>query len=327
MGKFTGKFGGAAALGALVTLAVFAAFVAFVSFSSTRGNVPNAGETPGYDPAAWQQSAQSSEGVPSVPEEEDTSADRDSQKGPVVPPATRVLAAADSSTAYRALSGPCPDMNVVVESTTDGGDTWSPSRVGGNASSAQRLLAGEDGYAVVFAADADNCDSVVAASSGDYGGQWNGASETLDASWYADGGDPRIIHSPGGAQVEAPCDVARFAPADSDHVGLVCQSGALYSTADGGQNWSEAAKISGIDALTATGDGFVAAAVGDNNCQGVELFELNLALETTNSFCEENFRAAPGEVALASGGQGVLWLWAGAELQVSLDNGRSWGGQ
>ncbi len=315
----------------ITLLAIIAILVSVFAFGSARPKVADAGETPGYDPQEWLQSAQSAQSEDQALQAEDALAedvgeeDEDEPSSTIVP-MERVLAATDASRAYRAATGPCPTTGATVETTGDGGAGWDAIDIGGPlaVSSVQRIFAGDDGYAVTFALNADDCEQVVGAESFDAGYGWDRSDDVVSQSWLIDPADNTVIYNPYGQTQTAPCPAVRLGVSGSDNAVVACQNGDLFATNSAGEQWFQGEDIVGLDSLAGSPTAFYAAAVDAPGCDGVQVTEFTHGLEVVNTTCAEGFAGKPGRTAVAAGRDDVLWLWAGKKVERSFDRGLSW---
>ncbi|SDK42873.1 hypothetical protein SAMN05216282_10626 [Cryobacterium psychrotolerans] len=241
-----------------------------------------------------------------------------------VPP-TRMLAALDGSTAWRAGTGPCPAAQASPELTTDSGATWS----GSNAS----INTGASSILSINAINAKQASMVTLAAEGCApqlvgtfvaGAEWADFPDRLSGNWYVDPADRATVHSPVGT-FAAPCSlVIALAPRGDADGGVLCADGAFARTSNGGEAWGKVASLPGAVNLSATSDGYILAAADQKDCAGVQVLSTPEALDgaITPTGCRDA-AFKPGEVALSSA-DGVVWLWAGNALSKSNDGGASW---
>lgn len=300
----------------LVALVILVLAAAVAAYGKTSVVVPNVGATPGFNAGGVNETAQSAqEAVPEKAEHH--------QKTMV--PARRVLAVIDGESAYRALTGSCPDTPAVIEVTVDGGIHWAAADLSevAPASSAQRIVAGLGGYAAAIALDPEDCAQPAALVTFDGGTGWQSSKEALEETWHVDPANAAVLHDPSGDTVDAPCSVSRLAPGGADTLGLVCEDTRLFASADGGQTWTGSVELPGIDSLGGYADGFWAASVGAPECEGVQLSKLDVSLATKEQVCVPDVAPEPGNTAIAAEGDSV-WLWAGDAIFRSSDAGENW---
>ena len=241
-----------------------------------------------------------------------------------VPP-TRMLAALDGSTAWRAGTGPCPAAQASPELTTDSGATWS----GSNAS----INTGASSILSINAINAKQASMVTLAAEGCApqlvgtfvaGAEWADFPDRLSGNWYVDPADRATVHSPAGPFKAPRSPVIALASRGDDDAGILCADGSFARTSNGGERWGKVVSLPGAVNLSATSDGYILAAAGQKGCAGVQVLSTPEALDgaITPTGCRDaTFK--PGEVALSSA-DGVVWLWVGNAVSRSSDGGASW---
>ena len=243
----------------------------------------------------------------------------------VVP--TRILAALDEATAWRATTGGCPTMSAVPERTTDSGATWESfnASTGTEASSILAINVVDAAAMSLVTLDNATCAPQVV-STFVAGAAWKAYPERAAAEWYIDPATPAIVHTPGG-NVPAPCAaVATLAPTDDANVAVLCVDASIFTTQNAGSSWSAPVSVPGAAALAATAEGYQAAVANSVGCVGVSL--LSVSLEATLDAAAGTCVAATvgaGETALSTSPEGMLWLWAGDAFARSADGGVTWG--
>jgi hypothetical protein len=244
-----------------------------------------------------------------------------------VPP-TRILAAVDGTTAWRALTGSCPATPVSPELTTDSGATWATKDATGPTKvTAVQSLSATSGKIVslVGLAAADCAPQFVKTFVG--GDNFKSYPDKLDGSWYVNPADRATVHSPAG-DAPAPCpSVIALAPRNENSAAVLCANQTVFTTTDGAQTWSPAKAIPGAVNLNATQMGYVIAAVGLPECAGVQLISLsNEASTVTPTGCllvDAPVQTMSGNVAVSEA-SGTVWLWVGDQLKRSSDRGATW---
>ena len=242
-------------------------------------------------------------------------------------PSTRLLAAVDASTAWRATTGGCPATTASPELTTDAGETWLATDATGptGVTALQRIIASSgDRATMVGLAQADCAPQLVRTFVG--GANYSSNPTELPGTWYLDPADRASVHSPAGV-LAAPCDdVVALAPRDAELAAVLCADGRVFATADGATTWSGPTTIAGAIALARTVDGYVAAAAGTADCAGLQTLTLTSELAVTPAGClplDAPAASLPGTVAI-SDGAGTLWVWHGDTLNRSTDLGATW---
>ncbi len=300
----------------IIGLAVFLLIDAVLIVLALTANRPagTAGETPAAKPTVEATETTAPTAEPTAPPEAQ----------PAVAP-TRVLAALDGTTAWRASAGACPATQATAELTTDAGATWVPS----NASTDT----GASAILSINAIDADEASMVTLAAPdcapqlvGTFvaGAQWAAYPDRLGANWYVNPADRATVNSPAGS-FPAPCaSVIAVAPRSDTVAGVLCAEGAVVRTGDGGATWGPPIAAPGAVHLSVTGEGYILLAANQPNCAGAQVSSTTEAPDgaITPVGCRE---AAfnPGEAVIASAGD-TVWLWAGETVSKSTDGGATW---
>ena len=216
----------------LAVLAVIALVLVFASLRSTRGTVDpeplaSALTTPSDKPTK----------EPRDPELEDALPDT------IEPPLLMV----SESLAYRAQVGSCLG-GTTLERSTDGGKRWKdvPSPA-----SATLSLSSTGGDTLGIVGADDNCDVLLWASD-DRGASWFEPAAASDVFTRVPG-DPTTLATPSG-DVKNPCPVRSEAPVALEQVTvtdatLLCVSGEVFTTSDGGAKWRSQVPVIGGQAL------------------------------------------------------------------------------
>ena len=239
---------------------------------------------------------------------------------------TRLLAALNSYTAWRASTGACPAVSAQPELTTDSGATWESfnASIETDASSILAIKVIDDTETSLVTLDLADCAPQLV-STFVAGDQWRAYPERASVEWYVDPATPATVHSPTG-NVAAPCEtVATLAVTDDSSAAVLCADASVFTTLDSGATWSVPASVPGAAAVAAAAEGYEVAVANPVGCIGVSLVRVSVdgGLDATVGGC---FPAAvkPGELALAAAEDGTLWLWAGDAFARSVDGGGSW---
>lgn len=239
---------------------------------------------------------------------------------------TRLLAALDSSTAWRASTGACPAASADPELTTDSGATWESfsASIETDASSILAINVIDETETSLVTLDVADCAPQLV-STFVAGDQWRAYPERAAAEWYVDPASPATVHSSTG-DVAAPCAaVAALAVTDDSSAAVLCTDASVFTTTDAGVTWSAPASLPGAAALAAIKGGYEVAVVNPAGCVGASLVTVS-----TDGVLDASARAClagtvnPGETAIAGGEDGTLWLWAGDAFARSTDGGQSW---
>ena len=242
-------------------------------------------------------------------------------------PPTRLLGAVDENTAWRGVTGDCPSTLASPELTTDGGATWKTTDATGptNVTALQRLMVtSESVIEIVGLTEADCAPEFVKTFVG--GDNYSSYPDKIDGAWYVDPADRATVHSPIG-DAKAPCDaVVTLAVRDVNSAAALCADGQLCATTDAASTWSAPVPAPGVVNLAATESGYLAAAVGDSECAGVQFLMVSDTLATSLTGCYPTTvppATLSGNVTM-SDADGTLWLWVGDSLVRSIDSGETW---
>lgn len=242
-------------------------------------------------------------------------------------PATRLLAAVDSSTAWRATTGACGSALAEPEVSTDAGASWSTTDASSptGVTALQRLIPSSAEVASFVGLSEDACTPLQVRTfvgGDDYAIDPAGAT----GSWYLDPSDQSVVISPSG-QVDAPCaPVVQLAPRSPQSAMVLCSDSTVISTTDSGGSWSVPQSVAGTVAMTSTDTGWMLAAAGSEQCAGVQIIELSEDLALTERGCLPFYQPAQelsGSVAMSSADD-TLWLWTDAGVTLSVDGGVTW---
>lgn len=313
-----------AAILGLAALAMVTVLLSVMAIRSTRADVPEVGQAPGYSPTSTEV-AQSSDEADASEAGNDQIEDSAASGASAVPALSRVLAAQDSSLAYRAYTGACPEAGAVVETTTDGGASWFSTDLSlfGSASAPQRILAGEDGYLSTLTLTPDNCVEAVAFQSYSLGTDWETVSEGADLTWHIDPADVSVVHVPGAGMASVPCAAARIASASATAAAVLCSDTTVALTSDAGTTWTVSASLPGAEDLTTSQDGYLVAQTDTPHCDGTAVTQVDSSLGIQTVACVSGIAAA-GETAITQATDGTGWLWAGDSMLRSYDGGVTW---
>ncbi len=234
-----------------------------------------------------------------------------------IPPATPVLRAltvVNEQVAWRAERGDC-DTQAVIEVTTDGGATWTPTQPATTEGREVLWLWAQDAeYAQAAVSAGDDCEwtGIRTFTSGDF---WNLSPDALDEAAFIAPDGSLITPSQATAPCDAPVDVADRGNA----LAVLCADGTVHESIDGG-GWTQAS-VPGALAITEAGDGYALAVQRLEGCEGIALVSLSadaLASGGTPSPVRSCLTGAvdPASTALASSSDATA-LWSGAEYSVA----------
>lgn len=233
-----------------------------------------------------------------------------------VAPLIAVLAAVDAATAYRSVTGGCPETPAALEVTTDAGATWTTA--GAEEARTVKSITPAADVVTVVAADPASCEPVVLRSSVP-GVDWQ-ASGDVSSVWHLDAGQ---VIAPGGAS-STPCTTpVQVAARTSTEAAVLCDGATVSATTDAGATWSNSAPVPGAASVTPAADGYLLAVTGEG-CEGARVMPLSAALEPgAPGTCVPNM-ASDGSTVLASAADGTVWLWSGDTVARSSDGGTTW---
>jgi hypothetical protein len=246
---------------------------------------------------------------------------------PTVVP-SRILTALNATTAWRATTGECPTAAARPEATSDSGSTWSETDATADVqvTALQSLTVVSESLIELVGLSAADCSAQFVRSfvAGD---DYSNAPDLLGEQWYVDPIDRASVHTPTGVAV-APCDsVVALAPRTDAESAVLCAESQVFSTRDAGLTWSAPTAIVGAVNLAVTQMGYVIAAVGLPECEGVQLIALSTEPATaTPTGClpvEAPAETMQGNVAISEAA-GTVWVWAGDSVMRSIDRGTSW---
>jgi hypothetical protein len=155
---------------------------------------------------------------------------------------------------------------------------------------------------------------------------WGPNPRLLDQTWYRLPSKPNQVHAPGG-RLSSPCGdrLGDFAGLGLAGAAALCGDGTLRLTQNGGQQWRE---LNGVTAGRAVGadEKIYALALRTANCTGVGVVVLSPGVRQVGGdsvHCAPLSGGPDQDIAVAVRGK-ALWLWAGDEVVVSTDRGRTW---
>ncbi|MDR5701474.1 hypothetical protein [Agromyces aerolatus] len=240
-----------------------------------------------------------------------------------------LLAAYDSLTAYRAITGECPVAPPEIEVTTDGGVSWTPFGVT-DASSIEAITPEGANTLSVIARDADGCEASVHRSFVQ-GAGWAEAPE-LDGRWRIEAG---VVIAPGpvtATPCAEPVQVAGVSPARAV---VLCADAVVHVTDDAGGTWVSSEPISGVSAIAARDDAVLVVIERQGECEGLQVAGLSAGGAGEAGAEAGLVLGAPGACitteptdghsALAVSNDGsMVWLWSNGVVARSVDGGASW---
>ena len=261
------------------------------------------------------------------PVEEEPVAEEDEPEGAAAAvPARGFISPLTATTAWRTSAEACPGGKVVAQYTEDGGETWETHDVSAATGAAQalRIEAVDADYTFLVTLDEANCGPQFSATY--TGGQaWEAyTDERLLGSWFVRPDAPDAVVSPTGRQA-APCSVVALAARSEVEAAVVCTDHRVFRTVDAAASWDGGLDVTGAVNLDDTADGYVVAATGDEDCDGIRVHSIAAAAsdEDIDSRGCVDVVAKPGGVAIGAA-DGAVWLWASGQVTRSLDGGDTW---
>lgn len=308
----------------LVALGIVTALLVVLALKGARAEVPHAGETPGYQPLPAAEETTEDAEAEDEGEAADPEAGNDST-ALVVPALTRILGVQDDTVAYRTVTGPCPQTGFAVETSRDGGASWTIEGDGAatGLSSPSRILTGLDGYLNVVAQNAEDCSQVIVTQSYGFGSSWEAVEGGADLTWHLTPGDPSVVSVPGVGDVPLPCPAARLATIGGTAAAVLCSDTRLATTGDSGANWVLSEAFAGAEAIASTDDRYLIAQSGVAGCAGTQISRVGAGQIVENTVCVGDTPAV-GQVAIGATSNNVAWLWAGDSVWRSVDGGYTW---
>lgn len=229
--------------------------------------------------------------------------------------APRLLSATSESVAWRSDGGAC-DERGSLELTVDGGQTWGAAYPAADGLGRPLWVSGTDYTAVQSAVAVGTECGAQGVRTFDSGASWTQDDQVTANSVLVDPSDPSVVIL-GGNVIQGPCGDMNQVVVTGGVSGVLCGDGTLWSSPIDATDWTQ----SGVENAVALGgsDGRWVAAVESDDCEGLSLVEFSEAPV-------ESLACVPaepeGQAALDMSGNS-LWLWAGDEIMVSTDLGRS----
>lgn len=241
----------------------------------------------------------------------------------VVPAPTRLIGAVDADLAYRTEVGGCPEPRATSAVSRDGGATWQEMDVSGLTGSSAAIGFGvlDGAFASLVTLSSASCEPQLVRT---YvaGTNWEVENSDLPATWYLDPRTPSVVHTPDGDKA-TPCTAVSLA-ARGDSAAVLCSDGQIFASADRGATWPLVATIAGASAIAVSADGFDVAVLNQGDCVGVRVVPLTQDLKAGEPGSCLVGSVTESAVALATGADGELWVWAGEVVARSGDRGATW---
>jgi hypothetical protein len=234
----------------------------------------------------------------------------------------RYLFATSPTIAWRATQGSCGATDAVIESSTDGGASWTPHPTG--ALAVHQVLSlepvSDTEVTVVGKAGADCATGVFSSFTG--GDFWQTYPAQLASKLYFDAAEPTTLTS-SGAELPVPCDSVAAIESWNGQALVLCKD-VIYQRDSTSNTWLSISTPGAISMSTADGE-ITLAAAGVSGCAGVAIQTAELPLASaspTTVGCIADL-TDPGSLAISQAGTAV-WVWSGTGVRVSSDSGVTW---
>jgi hypothetical protein len=243
-----------------------------------------------------------------------------------VAPPTRLLVATSATEAWRATVGDCRTQGR-IERSANGGKSWRQAE---KATLGSIVRIGIEAKGNLYAVGGAGNDCSIRYISYSTTGVIAAQTDKPRGIWFRNPKNPDEIHGPGSAGA-TPCKrqhVLGLASLSTTEAFLVCMDGSVMVSSDSGRSWKKADELVGTMAVGA-GDGRFWVAGKGKNCDGIAVQSLSLTdgkLSRGGSHCAADLPLTPGQIAIDGSGK-AIWLWAGNEVEVSTDLGRTWNAQ
>ncbi|MEO7062103.1 MAG: hypothetical protein ABI083_20490, partial [Lapillicoccus sp.] len=233
--------------------------------------------------------------------------------------------AVDAGAAWRITSGACGTGGAVIETTADGGHTWT------RRASPYPVLARVQprGGGRAFVVGADLACAMGLRWTADYAQTWSDP-RGAGGTWALDSADRTKVQVPSGgtASICGGKAVLELVRATAETAQAVCDGGAVLQSDDEGLTWAAVARVTGALALDNRVEGAAVAAyvvaVG-SGCPGLTVIAVRSGVATPiGCIGQDKAGVTPGAVALSIVGD-QAWLLVGGTTWRSGDGMRTWG--
>lgn len=241
-------------------------------------------------------------------------------------PPTRLKAfivALDGKVAWRVTTGSCDSGGAKLQTTTDGGQTWSVQAVPPEVVTRLQVTGRNVGFAVGARADC----RLQLYSTSDGGATWS-APQSATTTWALSPKGNTTLLRPGGGIVE-PCDgqtVVDFSRgATPEGAVVLCGTGLVRRTTDSGASWTDVADAPGAYAVSAGTGGTQAYVAGaDTDCAGVRIWSVDTGGVAALACAKVPVKdVKPGYVSVAVAGKNG-WLLVRNDAWRSTDGLKTW---
>jgi hypothetical protein len=233
------------------------------------------------------------------------------------------IVALDSKVAWRATVGSCDGGGAKLQTTLDGGATWSTQDTPLEIITRLQVTSANQGFAVGAGSDC----RLVLHSTSDGGATWSDP-QAASATWALSPKSNTQLLRPGGRTVE-PCEgqtVVDFSRGATPESGVVlCSTGTVRRSADSGATWTDVTEAPGAYAVSAGTGGTQAYVAGaDTECAGVQLGSVTSSGVKALACAKVPVKdVRPGGVALSVAGKNG-WLLVRGEVWKSTDGLETW---
>lgn len=243
---------------------------------------------------------------------------------PVPVPVRQMIVALDAKNAWRAQSGSCRGGGALVQTTRDGGKTWSAGTSPAQAITRVQPLAEGTGFVVAAGKDCTLAEYTTA----DRATTWQ-KSGSVRGGWAREIKDSKLVVTPLDSAAR-PCGdqaVLDLFRASATQAQSLCHNGNVKGTTNGGATWSDAGRAPGGRALSARDEGGALATYAARvaaSCSGVEIVRVIGGGELASIACVETSAVpAPGEIGISTVAR-AGWLVVGDETWVAGADLKAW---
>lgn len=200
-------------------------------------------------------------------------------------PSTRIVAALDGTTAWRATTGPCPATPATAQITTDSGVTWrqTDANASGTLSSLQRITVDGKAVASMVALTRSDC-SPALIKTFVAGRAYAPFAAELAETWFVNPAIRNAVHSPAGDRT-APCSVVALAVRNPTSAAVLCADHTVHATTDAARSFTLAVAVPGAVTISTSDSGYFAAATGQSGCDGLQIVALTANLQPSSAGC------------------------------------------
>ncbi|HET7277783.1 MAG TPA: hypothetical protein VFJ22_06875 [Dermatophilaceae bacterium] len=234
-----------------------------------------------------------------------------------------IVVALDSKVAWRATVGSCDRGGAKLESTSDGGATWSTRDAPLDVVTRIQVTSANEAFVVGARSDC----RLVLIDTSDGGATW-APPQVASGTWALSPKGTSTLLVPSGQTAE-PCDgqaaVDFSRGATTDSAVVLCGTGMVRRTTDSGARWSDVSEATGAYAVSAGSTGTQAYVAGaGEECAGVQLWSVTSSGPKALGCAKVPVKnVKPGAVALSVSGKSA-WLLVRGEVWKSSDGLQTW---